>query len=457
MTQTNMKKAIYWAMLALTVLTGCTGEEDLLFDQSAAERLNAASEKYSQLLSSSEGGWVIQYYPTNSDPNEDDEATYTTGTCYLWCAKFNKDMMVTVGMKNYFSSDQYGEDASAWEIVTDNGPVLSFNSYNKCVHQFSDPDKHSIPNSSKNVWGVGVGGDYEFVIVDAPEDCSYVMLKGKKRATYNLMTPLPAGTDFKIYLAEVEAFTGKLFPASAPNEDVLTVGGVKYNFNSGSTGIIGMYPADGDAITETIKYPFGITKQGNGFHFRFRDKVTLNGQTVQDFVYDESRDVFVSTDNAECIMEGGVPFNQFVSIIDKKQRRWEWKETSDMSDSFSAKYQNMQNDFQTVLKNRLLNNCLRVNSNVLTYRLTYASGKQTVNIDYKFDMSRQGDTVTFQFVGDVSKVSTNARAMMPAVQEMIDLLQQPWTVTKAESNFNLSIIKLVSTADPNMWFVVSLV
>jgi hypothetical protein len=47
--------------------------------------------------------------------------------------------------------------------------------------------------------------------------------------------------------------------------------------------------------------------------------------------------------------------------------------------------------------------------------------------------------------------------MIPEIQQMIDLMQQSWTVTKHETNFDLSKVKLVSVSDPNMWFVVSII
>ena len=157
-----MKNLVYISLMVASLLSvGCAGEEDDLFDASAAERLNAASDKYSELLESSEGGWVIQYYPTN-------DGEPTTGQGYLWCVQFNKDHSVRVGMNNYFSGNSYKEEVSGWDVITDNGPVLSFSTANSLVHAFSDPDRRSVPGSSDDVWGVGIGGDYEFVIVDAP-------------------------------------------------------------------------------------------------------------------------------------------------------------------------------------------------------------------------------------------------------------------------------------------------
>ena len=60
-----MKKICASAILLTLALTftGCSREQDNLFDKSAAERLNEISSIYSQRLTSSKGGWVMEYYP----------------------------------------------------------------------------------------------------------------------------------------------------------------------------------------------------------------------------------------------------------------------------------------------------------------------------------------------------------------------------------------------------------
>ena len=63
-----MKKNIItvslFAALAMS-FTACVNEEDDLFDQSAAERLNQSKVTYTERFASSEAGWIMEYYPTN--------------------------------------------------------------------------------------------------------------------------------------------------------------------------------------------------------------------------------------------------------------------------------------------------------------------------------------------------------------------------------------------------------
>ena len=142
--------------------------EDDLFDKSAAERLNEASELYSKRLCASPNGWAVQLYPT-----KEDKAPYGNG--YLLLFRFHENKSVDASMYNALSNNTYMSASSTWDVITDNGPVLSFNTYNSVFHTFSDPE--DVPSTGSDLdpndeTGTGIGGDYEFIIVDAPEDAS---------------------------------------------------------------------------------------------------------------------------------------------------------------------------------------------------------------------------------------------------------------------------------------------
>lgn len=61
-----MKIFKYILMAALTLpVVSCVHEEEDLFNESAAQRVNTAVENYSELLESSESGWVMNFYPSH--------------------------------------------------------------------------------------------------------------------------------------------------------------------------------------------------------------------------------------------------------------------------------------------------------------------------------------------------------------------------------------------------------
>ena len=297
----NILKLFYGCLVccvANATFTSCAGEEDDIFDKTAAERLNESSAKYSARLEAQPNGWAMQYYPTYYDESPQ-------GSGYLILMRFNPDYSVDVSMDNRFSGNVYATATSGWEVIKDNGPVLTFNTYNRCMHAFSDPEDISWTSDSEQ--SEGCGGDYEFIIVDAPEDASYMMLKGKKRNTYNLLTPVEEGVDYQQYLADVKAFHNKIFSADAPTGCYLCFGADSiYCMDDASDGVPNIYPMGTDAIANESFHPFLVTKRGQDYYLRFRDafeKDYLDGK-LQELRYDSIQDCFFGTDNAEFVMRG---------------------------------------------------------------------------------------------------------------------------------------------------------
>ncbi len=440
------------ALTAITALafTACAGEEEDIFSATAAERLNESSAKYSARLEAQPNGWAMQYYPTYQD-----ESPYGTG--YLILMRFNPDFSVDVSMDNRFSNDTYMSSTSAWEVIKDNGPVLSFNSYNKCMHAFSDPE--DILWTDENEQSEGCGGDYEFIIVDAPEDASYMMLKGKKRNTYNLLTPIEEGVDYAEYLADVKQFHNTIFSASAPTGCYLCFGPDSiYNMEDANDGVPNIYPLGTDAIANESFNPFIITKRGKDYYLRFRDafeKSYLSGN-LQELRYDSIQDCFIGTDNPEFIIKGQSPHDFFVRVIEEQRQRWEWG-SYEMSDGYKEQYDAVANEFTSLLKYTLQSMCFRVNRDILTYRIQYRSGRSNANVDYNFVMEHDAEGITFKFDSDYNNVSTNTRTKVASVQNMIDLLQQRWLVDRSKSYFNLGEVRLVLASNPDIWFTLKLI
>ena len=292
-----MKKIFYFSLLAASALTfsSCTHEEDDIFDKSAAEILNEVSELYSERLTSSEGGWAIEYYPRTIDgfdPNVDNKYQVQG---YLLLADFDKDGSVNMGMKNIVSGNRFISDRSAWDVITDLGPVLSFSTYNNCIHPFAQPEESGVLDTDK---GKGLEGDYEFMMLDVPENPEYIMLKGKKRGTYVRMSRLDADTDFASYYSNLDALNGKYFNPSAPNNLVMTLGETAMNVKDAGTGLITTWPVGGDEVADAVIRPFLTFVHNGEFRLRFRDAIELeDGSTAQEFAYNEEDDMFHGLEN----------------------------------------------------------------------------------------------------------------------------------------------------------------
>lgn len=450
-----MKKIISLTLLLAAGIgfTACVNEEDDLFDKTAAERLNEASALYSSRLMAQPNGWAMQLYPTN-----DNEAPYGSG--YLVLCRFNKDHSVVVSMKNQFTDNVYRTDTSLWEVITDNGPVLSFNSHNDCLHAFTDPEdilwtgNQDEPNDET---GTGVGGDYEFIIVDAPEDASYMMLKGKKRGTYNLFTPVEEGVEYENYLADVETFMKTMFPSSNPTFDVLHTPTGDFKMTGIDDGIPNIFPYDGDEIIDESFNAFLITKRGDDYYLRLRDSFKIeNGEeeaSEQEFMYHPDQDLFIGTGDDRFIIDGDEPNRFFRQALIDETRQWRWNAKSEMSAAYG--------DLMTRLSEAFKSKKLTYDRNILKYNtskdkvvmtVSYKRNTSTISLDYIFGYSfDESNKLTLTYEGPNDKAAETMLTQIPEIKGIVDAMNGQLNVKPSGTRFNLNNLR-IETKDSNLWF-----
>ncbi|MBR1576253.1 MAG: DUF4302 domain-containing protein [Bacteroidales bacterium] len=148
------------ALLA-AVLPSCTfiGQEDL-FEQSATERVEQLLRSAGETLVDSEYGWVFNLYPG---------AGRTSGG-YVLTMRFHEDNSVDVQTE----IQQDLEISSYYRLYGNDGPVLTFDTYNDIVHVFSTPTTYQYR---------GMEGEYEFIL----EDVTPERIRVRGRKTGNVM------------------------------------------------------------------------------------------------------------------------------------------------------------------------------------------------------------------------------------------------------------------------------
>ena len=206
-------KAKYLVIIGLLAATfvACSRDEKDLFDKPAAVRAREAVENAFNVLTSQEA-WEMAYFP-----NLEADAKG-----YNMIVKFDKNSKVSVTAKNSLTTqNKIMTDAnSTWTVKSDYGPLLSFDTYNKVLHAFSDPDPD----------GAGHLGDYEFLILKATPEV--VVLKGKKHSAYTILRPMTISNEEE-YFAASEKMMADLFG----NSNIVTLvqdGQKKYLFNGAS-------------------------------------------------------------------------------------------------------------------------------------------------------------------------------------------------------------------------------
>ena len=447
--------------------TACVNEEDNLFDKSAAERLNEASELYSKRLTASPNGWAVQLYPTT-----DDEAPYGSG--YLLLFRFHANKSVDAATYTYLKSStaekktyEYLTDTSTWDVITDDGPVLTFNTYNKVVHLFSDPEDVACTGTAENSndeTGTGIGGDYEFIIVDAPEDASYMMLKGKKRGTYNLLTPVEEGVDYEEYLTDVRNFQNNMFASDAPTFNVLHCRNYDYKMTDASDGVPNIYPYGGDDVVDQEFNPFIITKKGSDYMLRFRDSksyfttaVVDSTVNLQEFKYVKDRDAFVATDHDDCYITGDDPVRFFNEQLSTSSSSWRWSQSSKMSDSYKAIITELVSQMAKVKYTFTRFAIYPQADNTFNLRFTYSYNRREYSVNLKFTWSETetGFQATYKGLADGSSDATLLKNF-PALQNVINALSGDVKVGISETSFNLNYVRLTSASNADLWYDISL-
>lgn len=236
-------KAKYIVLIGLlaTTMVACSRDEESLFDKSAAERAQEAIENAFDVFTSAESGWEMAYFP-----NLEADAKG-----YNMVLKFNKNGNVSVTAKNSTTTNNkiMTDTASTWEVMSDYGPILTFNTYNDVFHAWADPDPD----------GAGLLGDYEFLILKATPEL--VLLKGKKHSAYSVMRPLK-NPDLAAYFAASEKMQTKLFG----NNNIVTItkpDGEKLYLYEGASGQFQSAPYGQKLVAEAATtHPVCSTEDG---------------------------------------------------------------------------------------------------------------------------------------------------------------------------------------------------
>lgn len=246
-----MKKYIIYSLVLLgsaSVLSSCKNEVDDIFDASPADRLIQAAEDTKKILSDAPNGWAMQYFTNEKESG------------YTYLCRFDSHGAVKMAAENYWMGGEYKEEVSTYDMISDNGPVLSFSSYNTIFHVFADPaDIPETPETITNEQGYGHYGDYEFVLMDVKPE--RIVLKGKKWKKTAILTPLPEGQDWKEYIEAVDAKQASLFSSKIPVFNLNTEAGA-FRLTHPSGGYFYICPADGDPVVDTQYMPYVCSLEG---------------------------------------------------------------------------------------------------------------------------------------------------------------------------------------------------
>ena len=284
-------------LLALAGLsTSCLKDQKDLFDKTAAARMQDALSNAKNVLTSASNGWKMEYYAGNSQADWGGYNLVLQFTDTEVTATSERDASLTT--------------TTYYKLTTDDGPVLSFDTYTEVLHYFA------TPAGSGSLYQ-GRGGDYEFLILEATSQ--KVVLKGKRSG--KICTLYPLSGDGNAFLTSIlekeEAFV--IGEAHGTLGDKKT--GAEFDLDHHQIYLF-EEDAEGNAIDSTeVSSPFIFTTTG----IKLYDTLNVNGASVTYFDFDN--DTFLlTTSEASGSLTGIVPedylkFDFFEGEYDLKMYR----------------------------------------------------------------------------------------------------------------------------------------
>ena len=262
-------------LLGILLLSGCKNEETDIFGASAAERMNEAINDNYNFLTAAGNGWAMEYFPNAESAG------------YNLLVKFNKSGSAIIASKSELTKNrEYEQDSCLYEIIGDNGPVLTFNTYNNVLHRFSNPIEPD---------GYGLQGDYEFVIMKSEQE--KIILRGKKYAATIVLTRLAENISWEMYIQEIENLNSTLFSNKAPKL-TLTIGKSVYTFSNGVSHVFSVLKEG--PTPNAVDIPFIVNKQG----IRFQALHEFDGLKFQTFILNNEKSALVSVENPDFKLSG---------------------------------------------------------------------------------------------------------------------------------------------------------
>lgn len=453
-----MNKSIKYAALAMLTFTvaatsSCSREEDDIWDQSAAERMDAAKVQDLDILRSAPNGWEMLYFATNEERG------------YNFLMKFEGDS-VTIATRNPKTNDAYAEQTSYFDVLTDDGMVLSFPTYNDLFHIYADPQPdHSVPSD-----GMGSNGDYEFKIMSISNDMIY--MRGKKHGVEIYMYPLEENVGWEQYFNEIYDLRSRLFNEKIDTLWMTLADGLRFsianttvsktvnNVTTTTTKVFGvdqvgqLLPLGGDAVTQTSKMSYVMTRSGIRWITDFPGD-TLSRTPVREFVLNDEGTFLVSTDfgGEECTAGATIKAPSYTNLFKKRTLIWSIDEAS-VSGNIATAYQSFVNGYNASIIGvtyNLYNIGFKFSGFAHSLFITFgASESYAVDAVLYCDLVEKEDgTIGFSFTGNTNEQGGVMKQQITQLEDLINVLEASSFRLSSASELNPSQLLLTDVNDEN--------
>lgn len=440
------KKLYILPLLAATALnfSSCSNEDESIFDQSAAERLEAGRKSFSDALCAEGGLWVMEYFSNTEEPG------------YIFVCEFEPDGSVTISTDHDWIGGKFKSEKSLWAVISDNGNVLTFNSYNTLFHVFSTPENIVGPgaptndrNEDINEQGYGHNGDYEFMLMS--NDGQTIRMVGKKRGLNIYLHRLSQDTDVEAYLADIKAARTQFlqkFPTLTLTDQT---SGDTYDVTGLSSGVVTIVPhksTNPNAQTITANGIF----TADGFRFMKTTDVIRRNDTfwpVSEFAWAEDGSLVSTDKNSPARIAAQNPG------INMQNVRLSWiLDKESMSPALAAAHDAASAKLQSAVGSRYdlrnITYAYFANSGVSYFSLTTNVGTRICRDYCELEVNGDATEATIKLV-DSNKASADLVESAPEYVAFKQMLMGEFTVTNI-TPMNPSTIVFTSKSNPEISF-----
>lgn len=443
----KMKKILFILPLLALAFVSCNSEEEPIFENSAAERLDISRNAAIEKLIKDGGLWAMEYFANADEPG------------YVMLFRFDKNGSVEVSANHKWINGEFRQERSLWTINSDNGTVLSFNSYNTLFHIFSDPANITGPNAPVNPdtdkdideTGKGHEGDYEFMVM-ADSDEDMIRLLGKKRAYNIYMYRLPSDTNEQEYLEKIRLNETKFFSESFPQLIIRDKETGEEFIATSKDGKMSVYPKDGDWVSQTKEKCYITTDKGIRFIEPFE---VLHADGTE--LYFESFDF---TDDGSLENEKysfHLPIDNYESLFFDRSFTWDMVIGEDSCQEFNSSYDAFKTAYDKYFRSRgsRLNGMSFVFDNqnakdVMTLIKTGSTGDMSFTRNSEID-----ENGLLHLNISLTDVSNNAALVLSNVsgaKEFVDMLNSHLYKVSYLSALAPNVVILTDASDPSFHF-----
>ncbi len=257
------------------LLASCLKDQEDTFSESASERSKKYIANAERVLTSSSEGWLLQYYP-------DREQSYGG---YVYTLKFADGKVV---VRSEIADTPADSVVSLYTVNNENGPVISFDTYNSLMHHFSTPTGSSGAGGYE-----AYDGDFIFIIMNISDDENTITLKGGRSGNMMYMTRLT--TSGEEYLDSINNIAFEIkWPkyVAVVGEDTVNV-----SYDKGRTFSF-TYKENGEE--KTVEASGISTLAGINFY----EPVTVLGREIKGLAYTGNPDTFPATGAEDILFKG---------------------------------------------------------------------------------------------------------------------------------------------------------